>query len=46
MESVNFIEENLIAECLLPWINFARMSIYLSFSFITSLVLIALIISN
>lgn len=46
MESVNFIEENLIAEQILLWISFACVSIYLSFIFIASLVLIALIISS
>ena len=46
MESVNFIEENLIAEWLLLWISFSCMTIYLSFIFIASLVLIALIISS
>lgn len=46
MESVNFIEENLIVECLLLWINFVRMFIYFFFSFIILLVLIVLIILN
>ena len=46
MVSINFIEENLITEWLLLWVSFACMSIYLSFIFIASLVLIALIISS